>query len=36
MMNSASDRIIIRFTKKEILECPLGFEVRVQVNLGGH
>lgn len=36
MTNSASDRMIIRFTKKQILESPLRFEVRVQVDLGGH
>lgn len=36
MTNPASDRIIIRFTKKQTLECPLRFVVRIQVDLGGH
>ncbi len=36
MTNSASDRIIIRITKKQTLESSLRFEVRVQVELGGH
>src|SRR5207302_10401738 len=36
MTNSALDRMIIRFKNKEILECPLYFEVRVQIELGGH
>ncbi len=36
MTNSASDRMIIRFTKKETIECLLRFEARVQVELGGH
>ena len=36
MTNSASDRMIIRFTKKQTLESSQRFEVRVQVELGGH
>ncbi len=36
MTNSAVERMIIRITKKQTLECPLYFEVRVQVDLGGH
>jgi hypothetical protein len=36
MTNSASDRMIIRFTKMQTLESPLRFEVHVQVDLGGH
>jgi hypothetical protein len=36
MTNLASDRVIIRFTKKQTLEYLLCFEVRVQVELGDH
>lgn len=36
MTNAALERMIIRITKKQTLECPLYFEVRVQVDLGGH
>jgi len=36
MTNTASNRLIIRITKKKTLECPLSFEVRIQVELGGH
>jgi hypothetical protein len=36
MTNAAWDRMIIRMTKKQTLECPLYFEVRLQVDLGGH
>jgi hypothetical protein len=36
MTNLASDRLIIRTTKKQTFECPLCFEVRIHVELGGH
>jgi len=35
MTNPASDRLIIRFVKKQTFECPLCFEVCVQVELDG-
>ena len=35
MTHPASDRMIIRFTKKQALESQLHFEVRVQIDLGG-
>jgi len=36
MTNPASDRLIIRITKKKTLKYPLRFEVRIQVDLDGH
>ncbi len=36
MTNLASDRLVIRTTKKQAFECPLCFEVRIQVELDGH
>ena len=36
MTNSASDRMVIRITKKQTFECPLRFEVYVQVKPGVH
>jgi hypothetical protein len=35
MTNAAWERMIIRMTRKQTLECPLYFEVRLQVDLGG-
>jgi hypothetical protein len=36
MTNPASDRMIIRMTKKQTFPCQLRFEVRVQIELAGH